>query len=528
MSEGLSWSFKLDDLMSGPASKIDAALAGFDEKLRASDAGLRALDERLGASTAAMERLDAAVRKADPARTLAQQVRSVEAEGDFGRHGIFGKLLTGGLGGAVPQIFFATELASRVVHLGESFAGAAVGAAKFAIEQTAAKQQTLAAMEVMTGSRDTAERYYRFIQKFTDLTPFTQQDTQQAFQSLVGLGLKLPEVTAAMAAMADASAAGGTGAIGIQRMGNALQEMMATGSMNLRHVREFIYGSGGLVSMQRFLDEVGKAHGISAHEAEQQLSTGAISALEGLHYLEGDIAKNIDRGKGLGFMAQVLGVGQMQGQLTILQNRFERLFNSVDSGPIKDTLGNLNDLLDDNRKSGKRLKAVIDDLFGRTFKAFFAEYTGANGAKAMKADFESLLDSLQKIAKALEVIAKVGGYAFSITKTAALGANETTSTSTRFGVAGLAAAAGAIPLVGPALSVWLAEHATSNRLGSVPLSNPPAPASTGPAVHAEVHVTVPADASKEHSDAMVRTVHEATTSALTSAMEQAAHRRGAL
>jgi hypothetical protein len=460
--QGPTWEFNIDDKLSAPAKNMGSALTSVDKALAKADASMRALDKTLDAMPRFMEEttraqkdqasaLTAMTIRAEKAAEAQKKLRAEEekraavkkqaatlrefgdlalsfptssapkATSPFGG-GLFGTSL---LSEAMPAVFVVQQLAGAITSLGAAAAGAAIEASKFAIEQASYKRSSLAALEIMTGSKAGATDLFDKINSLADVTPMTGPEVMRGMRGMMGAGLNFDESKTMFAALSDVESAQGSEGKGSAAAIQAqLVQALGKGKFDMEDLKVISSQSGGLVNIGHVIDTAARLTGKTA----KQIRDDGLDARTGLAAFRDTVKSDIDKGGLLGEVTKKLGDSSLNVQLSTLGDRFGRLFGDVNFDPILGALKNLNELLDPTSDSAKRLKAAFEDLFNNGFKAFFDQYSGPDGMKQLRSDFERLVVIAERFASALEAAATAGAFVFDSAKVAALGAGPNTST----------------------------------------------------------------------------------------------------
>lgn len=155
------------------------------------------------------------------------------------------------------------------------------------------------------------------------------------------------------------------------------------------------------------LAELAKATGKSVQTIEQELKAKQIDAMEGIRAIENVINNRFpEAGDKAGkTFARVLGD---------VKGNFERLFDDVDLGPVKEFLGNLVDAM--KGPAGKELKGSISEFFGALFHTIFGPFKGEEGKqrlehllKQVTNMLKMMTDVVTKLAPLFELLARLIG-----------------------------------------------------------------------------------------------------------------------
>lgn len=149
------------------------------------------------------------------------------------------------------------------------------------------------------------------------------------------------------------------------------------------------------------LAELAKATGKSVQTIEQELKAKQIDAMEGIRAIENVINNRFpEAGDKAGkTFARVLGD---------VKGNFERLFDDVDLGPIKEFLGNLVDAM--KGPAGKELKGSITEFFGALFHTIFDPFKGEEGKQRLEHFLKQITNVLKMMTEVVRELAPLFSF----------------------------------------------------------------------------------------------------------------------
>jgi hypothetical protein len=449
MSNALSWSFGLSDGLSGPAGKMANALDKVEGGLSQLDGPLRGIEQKIHAVGMGMDAAAEASRGLQRAQLSVLQnmnrnmfqfrsevTKLVEGLGKVQKAtgavvheekeaGTVGGGLFGGLLAEMyPVLGTLQQVLGAIRQVGGALIDGGVSLAKFGFAQASFKASTLQSLQVILGSREAATGFFDVLNKISDITPFDMKDVLPAGRTLLSTGLSQKAAENVMLGISDLVTRGGGKSADFGQAMSEVQRIIGADKIDQRELEVLSRVTGGGINNKTMAEAIANGRKISLDAARGLLRHG-IGGQEAVKYMLDLAAKS--GGGVLGTVSRELGEKMFEGQISNLQNNFERLFQDIKLGPVTEFLAKLNTLLDANSESGKRLRQVFNGLFDKVIGGFLERYSGEAGAKRMMADIEGIIDKIGRLAEAAinlsRVLSGIGGTAMS----AAFGAGPNAS-----------------------------------------------------------------------------------------------------
>lgn len=368
MGDSLSWTLKLNDQISGPATAAKGALGGVDDALtKVQGRGGN------GQFLPVPKGLDA----------LAEKAKAAEA----GLTSVFGPELTGGLMSIIGGFQemdgvlkgLGTSLggiAGAAASAGLALAALAIGGlaagAKLAIDASEFKKNTLAGLESILGSKDAAAGVYKQIKAFADTSPFETQQVATLFKGLLGAGVSANDTEKILKGIFDVSALQGFDTQVADSLTRTIGKIEGLGKLTGEALTQISEQSGGTVSRSKILDQLVKSTGKSLDEVNKLLAAGKIDAKQGVDAILEAIRTGVSGGE-LGALSGKLGAQSFTGLASTLKSKLTGTFEDVDISPLTGAMGNLVKVLDG--PVGAKLKSTAERVFGGLFKTLFEGLT---------------------------------------------------------------------------------------------------------------------------------------------------------
>lgn len=220
---------------------------------------------------------------------------------------------------------------SATKWLGAGLVAVAGAAATVGIKTAASMEQSAIAFETMLGSGKKAKAFLDDLADFAAKTPFDFPGLQDSASKLIAAGVDANKVIPIMTTLGDVTAGMGTGAFGIERATNAIQQMIAAGKVQAQDLNQ-LRDAGIPV-----YDLLSSALGKSKAEISELVSGGKLGA-DALTKM----MKALETGKGLERFN-----GLMEKQSKSLGGQWATLQDTVQMGladafkPAIPVLGNL-------------------------------------------------------------------------------------------------------------------------------------------------------------------------------------------
>lgn len=444
----------LDDGLSAPASRMDAALEKVERGLRDVEAPLKrlertfdtvgskidAVDRRLETMTKLMAQGSAAsnqlaeaqlrslaqmeinarrthtemvqvIRDLGSATSAAQKLKSVTAPGGRSgsdREALFAGLIGGGFGGAFGALggflggpigaAFGTAMSGGV---GSAFGGG-LALAQQGIDSSDEKRRNMLGLEMMLGGREQAQGAFDYINRVADLTPLENRDVMSYFQQLNSAGFKdNDQITTILAGISDVAAMkGGDAANSVMRQ---LLQVNAKGHLMTQDLNAMAEAAPGLISAESIKTIVARRRGISP-EAAAGLIEGKLGRIEATAAILESISMGLG-GQKLGEFSLKQATGSFEGLASTLKSKFRRLFEDVDTSPLLGFMDKLQQVLDPSSETGARAQKSVQNIFDALMTPF-ERYTTPDGMKRLTEDVTTILNVVDKLAEKFRYFAK--------------------------------------------------------------------------------------------------------------------------
>lgn len=398
MTDGLSWFFQLVDRASGPAKDITRSLSSVSDSLKQIDAGSKTSEGNL-----------------QKIGTTIRQMFGASAEGAFykGASGIAGlldkvdkvipldalKAIGGGLLSAGSMVGgFALDLAKTAagiaLAIGGVLAGLTVAGFKMAAEAADAKRTMLLGLQTQLGAATDAGDFLDRIEGFAKKTAF-EKDTFTGFaKSLLGAGFGQDELKPLLGALSDIQA--GNGTAGAEQLLSQLTKIRSTDKVGTKDLTGL--GSIG-VSNDKIFEALAEQRSITLKQAKALFESGNLKSGDALTAILGAIQKQ--SGGVLGSKGLELEKGSLGAQIQHLKDGVGDLFENVNTKPLTDFLGKLNDAI--SGPIGEKIGATINKAFDAIAKLFNVDGQDLEKTLDKVADgFEAVVDWTIKFAASVK------------------------------------------------------------------------------------------------------------------------------
>lgn len=312
----------------------------------------------------------------------------------------------------------ASALMSAAIKLGESAAGLVKAGAELSIAETSKKEVQSAVMKKLGGNFEAT----------VDLALKLGMDTDDAItqtKKLLNAKFKQKEIPLLLRIKAGMDLAG--------LDGDSLLKKLETIKLEPKVKTKDIDGLSKIgVNSKKVYQELAKTLHTDVAGAMAKVKSGSVDAATAVAAIE-KVA-----GKKFGPLADVLG-GSIPALLMRLKGNFARLFDSVDLGPMKDALKNMNDAL--AGPEGKAMKTAATEAGGAIFKGLFGAFSGPEGRNRMTSFAASFVQAMHAITMAATV---AGAALKALINTAASGKKTTVGAELKKGESQGRAAAGGV------------------------------------------------------------------------------------
>ena len=313
--------------------------------------------------------------------------------------GILGELLNGGglrsLFGAAglgemagPLAAAADKLLSAAEAIASALAGLVVAGSKIAIDAGAFRETTEIAFEGFLGGAEAAAALYEKALDLSDKIGLDNEKVVAKISALLTAGFGEADALEAVKVVADLTQVRGEAAG--NKLNAVLMKIQAADKIDVRNISAL--RSIGIQTTEVYA-KIGEALGKTAKEAEALVKTGQVSADVGVKAIEAVVEKTF------GGLAEKAGktIPRLLGDI---EDEAKRLFDKIDTGPIKGFLSNVSAAL--TGPSGERLRGSLERFFGSVFKAVFGPFEGEDGAAKIENVLEVISRALDNGADAAE------------------------------------------------------------------------------------------------------------------------------
>jgi hypothetical protein len=398
--DSLDVTFRLLDRVTPTLDVMDRHLAATKQSLGAVDKALRDLDRAEKQARFANER--------DPMKRYRlglELSRDRLAELHGASAGVDGAL--GGLGlrfGFVAG--FAMQAANAITSVAGAAARSAIDVGLFAVRSASFKRDAMTALEVIEGDAAGAETTFGRLAALADKSPFKTSDVIEFGQTLRSTGFTLRETEDLLAGMFDVGAMQGSkGPEQVRRLLEGITKVRGMDVLNMDTLREQIVGAGGRagLNMPAVFAAIAKSRHTTIDQARALVSSGAIKGQEGVNAILDAIQTSVDKGGPLGKATREFGRRSLDGQLSTFSSRLEQIFYSVSIQPLVDIFQRLNDLLDSNSPTGRRIQDFAKNVLGGMFRTASSLLTADNIEKALNGvgDTVDRIGTLSRVAQPL-------------------------------------------------------------------------------------------------------------------------------
>lgn len=295
--------------------------------------------------------------------------RSAASTSIFG--GKFFSTIGEGAERALPSVAaVATTLGTMGAVAGAAVVGLGVAGGKFALESASFKRNMTNSFELLLGSKEAAAKTYKEIDKFADETPFEARDVFTTFKRLVGSGLDVASAKQTMAGIFDIASL-----VDPSRQQNAIDsitlglgKIQAQGKLTAESMNIITEASEGFINTGKLYENIGKIKGVSATAARALVEHGGVNADVARKAILATMSEGTgQKGGELGGAMRKFGTESLEGQISTLKSRIGNIFEDVNIQPVINLFKRFNDVLDTTTPAGKKLRDVMNGLFGETF-----------------------------------------------------------------------------------------------------------------------------------------------------------------
>ncbi len=273
----------------------------------------------------------------------------------------------------------------------------------YALHAAEFKQRTLAALEIVEGTRAQADETFATLRAMAVRGGLPTSEVARFYKELRATGYQAKEVRDILAAGFDVGAVIGDG--GTEAIVRVAAHIKEFGKFDSRELKKVLRGTtiqeDELAATLGTLE--GPAKGKSIKAIRAMMEAGQIEAAQGVEAILLTIRKKFDKGGALGTAAIDVGGKSFSGQLQALRNNVDNLFaDSVVATPFLDALKNLNELLGGTSETSRALRSTLG--------AAFASVASVVASIATPGNLVAFVHSLAGLAAfALEAGSALGG-----------------------------------------------------------------------------------------------------------------------
>jgi len=278
----------------------------------------------------------------------------------------------GGFSGPIGTMVGGLRLA------GSALLGLTMGFAKAAISGAGFKERTIGAFTSMTGSADHAGRLYDQAVKFAAVSPFSNRQVAGQLKQAMGAGFSERMSMDLMAGLSDVALVGGGGPQAMEGMMRQIAQAKAIGKFQGQDLNAIMsWGAGSGFNSESLYEELGKRRGVDPGKVRDMLSSGAITADEGIKAMLTVIGKDVSKGD-LG-AATLRHASTLDGVLERIGSAPENLLDSIDINgtgfkQVTGFLGAMSSTLEKVLAKGGPLQVMFQGLVNKV-GGFLSKFT---------------------------------------------------------------------------------------------------------------------------------------------------------
>lgn len=376
--ERLEWTLALLDRASGPARKVARgldAVASAQERVKKAGSGSGGRDplDMLSRASAQRHTRNQARLGRELERLAQQQGQLTGSTRDWGAMGATAFMAVGAA---------ALAAAAAIGRVGIALGDAVIEAATF-------REQTMASLETMLGSRDTARATFAFAQRAAQLTPFDTRDVIDHVRTLTTGGFRGQGLNTALALVSDVQAAMGSEAG--TTVGRLLSQINSGRKLQADLLESFqIAGIG----REPLFEALARQYNVRGSGAARNRGVEALMR-QGRFVVQGDdqrtlvairdaITSRFSRGGRAGSGAVAQGAASLSGAISNAKSAFFDLLSSIDLAEtpglqsLRRVLVSITDALNPASESGRRLRDAIVGLSNRAGAALESAFGRIN------------------------------------------------------------------------------------------------------------------------------------------------------
>lgn len=337
-----------DQVAAAEARVADARLRGQSDVLKKENA-LQAARDGVIKATSGLEGAEAGAASArDRHATSVERLQSAEVQLKNAQNGANssaekGAGILGRLRGKVDETGqamkkagsetegFGTKIGGSLKRMGGMAAGlvglaGAASTLQAGFKKVTAIEDTTASLGILMGSTEKAAGLMDELVESNQKTPYMFDTWADAGKTLVAFGVEADQVSRTVTALGEAAAASGKGEMALGRMSEAFGQAAASGKMSMETINRL--ADGGVQGLAILANE----YGVTTEEMQKMISSGAVSAKEGIEILTNGILEGSEGAAGsIQSMEGVMDKMSQttSGKLTLLKASFNNLAASI-------------------------------------------------------------------------------------------------------------------------------------------------------------------------------------------------------
>ena len=396
----MDWTARMNDALSGPASRMESALASVEQQLKSTDRAMKlASIDKMGAglekgrAMLALQRDDLRAQVGAHRASAAAQVKAAEdaARAQQTRSAADASALQGQIGLILKLATAAAYAAAAMVALTAAFTRAVVEAADF-------RAGTVGAIDALTKKAGEGEKAFDVAMKLSARFSMDPKQAAESMHELISKGFSTEKAEVLVTAMADLKLL--SPKANIEALTLAIGQIQGKGKLQMEELQGQIAEAG--LSTSLVIDQLAKKYKKSADEVRKMISAGKVNAEDGIDAIIkavekmgggklGDAAERAARNSVGGLVA---GIQASAGRLTL---EMAKVLNASQSGAagaltggpgmvaLKGALGNVLDTLNpDKSPAAKKLVAEAGGFANDLLTGLFGPLSGAGGASALQ------------------------------------------------------------------------------------------------------------------------------------------------
>lgn len=381
MAEGKSmeWLLKIEDRLSEPASNATKKLEALEKRLR----GLE----------------DAERSFSDPAiqRNIASKMRALKLEQFELRGAVAGETQHAGglrsllnadavldIAGWVGWVGLVVGGVEVLHHMWERAKELTVEFVKTGLEVAQVHEHMATVYEAMTGSKERGLEMLEGVSQLSAQLKFSTTEAHNFAQQLLSAGFAAADVPVYLQALSDAAAATGASTERVEGAVGALRRLNAEGTLTKRTMA--VLAAAGIPASGVY-EVLAKDLHVTADEARGLVKAGKINANEGAWAIVGAV-RTRRSGEELGARGKMFAEDTLEGLKKNFSDFKERLFEGTFLTPgfeaFKGFWRNINEAINPESPTGRRVKDLITGSFSRMMASIFGPLSGEGGLNVIE------------------------------------------------------------------------------------------------------------------------------------------------